>query len=184
MGTLQSMPEGTAEQLAPLLKEARSKAEYQRVQCVWLRATLGLSSRQVAEILAWQASSVRHVQARYLQQGEAALRDKPHGGRPHAHLTVEEEQNLLAPFIEKAKRGAVVVAAPVCQAYEDQLGYPVHHSLVYRALHRQGWRKVQPRPKHPKADAEAQEEFQKTARIGPPGNHTASRREPPGTADV
>ena len=161
MGTLQSMPEGTAEQLAPLLKGARSKAEYQRVQCVRLRATLGLSSRQVAEILGWQASSVRHVQARYLQQGEAALRDKPPGGRHHAHLTVAEEQSLLAPFIEKAKRGEVVVAAPVCQAYEDQLGYPVHHSLVYRALHRQGWRKVQPRPKHPKADAEAQEEFQK-----------------------
>src|SRR3982751_1853806 len=116
MGTLQSMPEGAAEQLAPLLKEARSKAEYQRVQCVWLRATLGWSSRQVAEILGWQASSVRHVQARYLQQGEEALRDKPQGGRHRAHLTVEEEQNLLAPFIEKAKRGEVVVlAAPVRQ---------------------------------------------------------------------
>jgi transposase len=162
MGTLQSMPEGAAERLARLLKEARSKAEYQRVQCVWLRATLGLSSRQVAEVLGWQASSVRHVQARYLQQGEEALHDKPHGGRHHAHLTVEEAQNLMAPFIEKAKRGEVVVAAPVRQAYEDQLGYPVHHSIVYRALHRQGWRKVQPRPKHPKADATAQEEFKKS----------------------
>jgi hypothetical protein len=68
------------------------------------------------------------------------LRDKPHGGRHHAHLTVEEEQSLLAPFIAKAKRGEVVVvaAAPVCQAYEDQLGYPVHHSIVDRALPRQG----------------------------------------------
>jgi transposase len=162
MGTLQSMPEGAVERLAPLLKEARSKAEYQRVQCIWLRATLGWDSKQIAEALGWQASSVRHVQARYLQQGEAALHDKPRGGRYRAHLTVEEEKSLLAPFVEKAQRGEVVVAAPVRQAYEEKLGHSVHHSIVYRALHRQGWRKVQPRPKHPKADAEAQEEFKKS----------------------
>jgi transposase len=164
MGALQSMPEGAVERLAPMLQEARSKAEYQRIQCVWLRATLGLNSRQVAEALGWQASSVRHVQARYLQKGEEALRDQPQGGRYHAHLTVEEEQKLLAPFLEKAGRGEMIVAAPVRQAYQETLGHPVHHSIVYRALHRQGWRKVQPRPKHPKADQEAQEEFKKSSR--------------------
>jgi len=164
MGALQSMPEGAVERLAPLLKEACSKAEYQRIQCVWLRATLGLSSRQIAEALGWQASSVRHVQARYLEQGEEALRDQPHGGRHHAHLTAEEEQDLLAPFLGKAAQGEVVVAAPVRQAYEEKLGHPVHHSVVYRALHRQGWRKVQPRPRPPKTDANAQEEFKKSSR--------------------
>jgi transposase len=91
MGALQLLPEGTVEQLAPMLKQARSKAEYQRVQCIWLRATLGFTSRQIAEVLGWQASSVRHVQARYLHQGEEALRDRPQGGRYHAHLTAEEE---------------------------------------------------------------------------------------------
>lgn len=104
MGARPSMPEGAAERLAPLLKEARSPAEYQRVQCVWLRATLGLNASQIAQALGWQAS------------------------------------------------------------YENQLGYPVHHSVVYRALHRHGWRKIQPRPQHPKADAAAQEEFKKSFR--------------------
>ena len=79
MGTLQPMPDGAVERLAPLLKEARSSAEYQRVQCVWLRATLGLSARQIAQALGWQASSVRHVQARYLREGEETLRDQPRG---------------------------------------------------------------------------------------------------------
>ncbi len=41
MGALRPLPEGTVERLAPLLKQALSKAEYQRVQCLWLRATLG-----------------------------------------------------------------------------------------------------------------------------------------------
>jgi transposase len=164
MGALQSMPEGAAERLASVLKEARSKAEYQRVQCVWLRATLGLNSRQVAAVLGWQASSVRRTQARYLRQGEEALRDQPQGGRHHAHLTAEEEQNLLAPFLAKAAQGEVIIAAPVRQAYEKKLGHSVHPSVVYRALHRQGWRKVPPRPKHPKTDAGVQEEFKKSFR--------------------
>jgi transposase len=164
MGALPSMPEGAAERLAALRKAARSKAEYQRVQCVWLRATLGWNSRQVAAVLGWQASSVRRTQARYLRQGEEAWRDRPQGGRHHAHLTAAEEQNLLAPFLEQTAPGEVIVAAPVHQAYEKKLGHPVHPSAVYRALHRQGWRKVQPRPKHPKADLAAQEEFPKSFR--------------------
>lgn len=164
MGVLQPMPEGAVERLAPLLKAAHSKAEYQRIQCVWLRATLSLNSAQIAQALGWQASSVRHVQARYLRQGEAALCDKPRPGRPRALLSTEEEQALLAPFVEKAKQGEVVVAAPVRQAYEEKLGRPVHPSVIYRALHRQGWRKVQPRPRHPQADEKAQEEFKKSCR--------------------
>ena len=164
MGTRQPMPEGTVECLAPLLKAAHSKAEYQRVQCVWLRATLGWNSQQIADALGWQASSVRHVQARYFKKGEEALRDQPHGGRYHAHLTREEEQGLLAPFLTKAEQGEIVIAAPVQQAYEARLGHPVHHSVVYRALHRQGWRKVQPRPRHPKTNRATQEEFKKSSR--------------------
>jgi transposase len=107
---------------------------------------------------------VRHVQARYLRAGEEILRDRPRGGRHHAHLTAEEEQKLLAPFLEKAQAGEIVTAGPVQQAYEEQLGHPVHHSLVYRALPRPGWRKIMPRPQHPKTDVTVQEEFKKSSR--------------------
>lgn len=175
MGVRQPVPDGAVERLAPMLKEAHSKAEYQRVQCVWLRAALGLSSRHIAEALGWQASSVRHVQARYLRGGEDALRDQPHGGRYHAHLTRQEEQELLAPFLQRAQQGEIVIAAPVQQAYAERLGHPVHHSIVYRALHRQGWRTVQPRPQHPKTDLAAQEEFKKSSR-------NSSKRRSPGRA--
>jgi len=55
MGARHPMPEGAAERLARLLQEARSPAEYQRIQCVWLRATLGLNASQMAQALGWQA---------------------------------------------------------------------------------------------------------------------------------
>ncbi len=61
MRTPRPLPEGAAERLATLLKEAKSKAEYQRIQCVWLRAALGLRATQIAAALGWQVGSVRQV---------------------------------------------------------------------------------------------------------------------------
>jgi len=44
-------PEGSVERLAQALRGAQSKVEFQRVQCVWLRAALGLNANQVAQAL-------------------------------------------------------------------------------------------------------------------------------------
>jgi hypothetical protein len=73
MRTPQPLPDGAAERLAALLPQAKNKAEYQRIQCVWMRAALGLRAAQIATALGWQAGSVRHVQADYLRHGEAAF---------------------------------------------------------------------------------------------------------------
>jgi transposase len=104
---------------------------------------------------------VRQVHSDYLRQGEAVLRSKPCGGRHRQNLTREQEQELLSPFLEQAAVGGVLVVAPVQAAYEAAVGRPVHHSVVYRALHRQGWRKITPCPKHPKTNEEACEAFKK-----------------------
>ena len=129
---------------------------------MWLRAALGLRAAQIAMVLGWQVGSVRQVHSAYLRQGEAVLWGKPCGGRHHQNLTPEQEQKLLAPFLEQAEAGGVLVVAPVQAAYEAAVGRPVHHSVVYRALHRQGWRKIAPRPKHPTANEEVREAFKKT----------------------
>lgn len=155
-------PEGAAERLAPLLPQMKTKAAYQRFQGVWLRATLSLSAPQIAQALGWKPQSVRQLHSDYARDGEAVLWGKPTGGRRHAHFTVEQEKALLAPFLEQAQAGGVLVAAPVQAAYEQALGRSVHPSVVYRALHRQGWRKVTPRPKHPKASEEVREAFKKS----------------------
>jgi transposase len=70
----------------------------------------------------------------------------------------------MSKLQEQATAGGVLVVAPVQAAYETAVGRPVHHAVVYRALHRQGWRKVMPRPKHPKANEEVREAFKKTYR--------------------
>ena len=82
MRTPRPLPEGAAERLAAMLQQANHKAEYQRIQCVWLRAALGLAAPQIATALGWQVGSVRQVHSDYLRQGEAALRSKQALGRP------------------------------------------------------------------------------------------------------
>ena len=48
-----------------------------------------------------------------------------------------------------------------CMHHLGYEGKAVARSTVYRLLERHGWRKVVPRPRHPKADVAAQAAFKK-----------------------
>ena len=48
-------------------------------------------------------------------------------------------------------------------AYETAIGHETSNSTVYNLLARHGWRKLMPRPFHPKRDLAAQNAFKKTA---------------------
>lgn len=153
------LPEGALESLAMGLKQAKTKAEFQSVQCLWLRASLRLSADQVATAIGWHPNSVRKLQARYFKEGEAALKRGGKGGRYYQNLTRAEEQQLLQGFLAQSERGGILEVSRVKAAYEQVLGRKVPKS---RMLARHGWRKVVPRPRHPKSDAATQAAFKKT----------------------
>ena len=137
-------PEGSAERLEQALRQARSKAEFQRVQCVWLRAGLGLNAKQVAQALGWRPTSVRRLQAQYGRLGEALWQRPGRGGRRHQNLRREEEARLLQGFLQRAEQGRLLEVSRVKQAYEQAVGRGVPKSTVYRMLARHGWRKLAP----------------------------------------
>ena len=152
------------ESLGKKLKEAQSKSGFQRVQCVWLRASLGLSSHQVAVAIGWHPNSVKKLQSEYLRKGEVVLEVSKSGGRYRENMSIEEEKAFLAPFFERAKEGGVIVANQIKVAYEHQVGRKVPKSTIYRMLDRHGWRKIVPRPRHPQKDSSKEQEFKKTSR--------------------
>lgn len=158
----------TIARLAERLNRAGSHSEYQRIQCVLIRATLGSSAAQIAELLGWSTATVHVVHSRWSKEGDAIFDLRGRGGRYHQHLSPEQEQQLLAPFVERAEAGGMLTVAEIQQAYQEQLGKEVASSTVYRLLDRHGWRKVVPRPRHPKADVVAQAAFKKTAPHGTP----------------
>jgi transposase len=164
MRTPQIITDKTKKQISELLNQTKTKADFQRVECLWLRASLDLSPEQIALALGLQKHTVQQNQSTFFKKGENALIGKGKGGSYHRNLSSEEEIRLLAPFIEQAKDGGVLIATDIKRAYEEQVGYEVPKSTVYRMLARHGWRKIKPRPQHPKADIEAQEAFKKTSR--------------------
>ena len=159
-----SLPEGAVESLSERLKQAQGKSEFQRVQCIWLRASLGLSASQVAVAIGWHPNSVKKLQSEYLRKGESVLEVSKSGGRRHENMSIEQEKAFLAPFFDRAKHGGMIVANEIKAAYEKQVGHKVPKSTVYRMLDRHGWRKIVPRPRHPQKDSSKEEEFKKTSR--------------------
>ena len=157
--------EKAKESLSELLRRTKTKADYQRVQCIWLRAVFGMTSDQVGLAVGFSPSTVKKLWSQYFSEGEEVLIGLGRGGRRRANFSLEEEKTLLTHFFEKAKRGEVLVVGEVKAAYEVAVGHRVPKSTVYRMLARHGWRKVAPRPRHPKADPQKMESFKKT-----PGN--------------
>lgn len=162
MRTPKPLSNEAIERLAKDLKRAKTKAEFQAVQCLWLRVSLGLSADQVATAIGWHPSSVRKLQSLYLREGGTALKRTGRGGRRRQNLTLGEEQNLLQEFLYQSELGGILEISRVKAAYEQAVGHRVPKSTVYRMLARHGWRKIAPRPRHPKSDVTLQAEFKKT----------------------
>ncbi len=161
--------------LERLLKDTTSKSQMQRIQCILLRARQGLSSEEVAASVGWSSGWVRQVWSSYLQKGVEALVCQERGGRRRSNLTVSQEQNLVGRFVEQARTGGILVVSEIHRAYEQEVGHTVPKSTIYRMLARHGWRKVAPRPHHPKNDPEIVATFKKNSRRSSPKNAKSKR---------
>jgi transposase len=157
---------GQQNELQECLKRAKTKDDFRRVLCMWLRSNLSLNAEQVARAIGWSVSRVKAVQGHYFREGVEAFFGVGRGGRRNENLSRQQEDDLLAGFLERAKTGGVLVVGEVKEVYEKAVGHPVPKSTVYRMLDRHGWRKIAPRPRHPKTDTAAQEEWKKNSPIG------------------
>ena len=61
----------TVQRLADRLKRAETHSEYQRIQCVLIRATLGSSAAEIAQLLGWSVATVHVMHSRWANEGEA-----------------------------------------------------------------------------------------------------------------
>ena len=163
MKELVSRDEATVEALKARLKQAATIAEFQRVQCVLMRAALGCTAGEIAQVLGWAVATVHITHSRWAREGQAVFDLKGKGGRNNCNLTEAEEAEVLAPFMERATAGGVLKVGEIHAAYEARVGKAVPNSTIYRLLERHDWRKVVPRPRHPKADVAARGAFKKSS---------------------
>lgn len=66
------------------------------------------------------------------------------GGRRRQNLSIEGEHAVLAPFLEHARNGGILVVPQIKAELESALGRHMALSSVYNLLHRHGWRKLAP----------------------------------------
>src|SRR6266516_2585565 len=98
----------------------------------------------------------------YNRLGLAAIETPGKGGRRHEYLSVEQECRFLQPFFAQAQGGEIATVERIHHAFEAEVKHEVHITSIYRLLDRHGWRKLAPRPRHPKANAGEQDAVQKT----------------------
>ena len=149
------------------LEEFRKKKwpgnEFQRFLCIWLRVTHGLSTAEIARTLALSVNTVRFTQKDFIENGVSALTELERGGRKRCLMPLKEEAAFLRQFEEKAGQGELLVVNEIKLALEKHLGRTIHKATVYRILYRHGWRKLAPRPSHPKRNQQEAEAFKKGA---------------------
>ena len=134
----------------------------QRIRMVLLREE-GMAQPAIASAMGVSLSTVNRAHMAYDQGGIKALKPNPRGGRQRQNMTIAEEKTLLARFANAAGVGELLNIHDLKNAYEQAIGHATGNSTVYDLLARHGWRKLMPRPFHPKRDVAAQGAFKKTA---------------------
>ena len=86
------------------------------------------------------------------------------GGRreTRCHLSLEDEKLLLKSLEDAALSGKILTFKHIMEEVERVVGKKVSDDYIWDLFSRHGWKKKVPRPHHPKADKNAQEEFKKT----------------------
>jgi transposase len=158
MSRVTPFPDITEEKIYDLQHRAKTKREFQRVQCLYFRQH-GVPSTDIAPAMAMSSVSVKRFWRDFASRGEEAIFDDRRGGRYNENMTAEEEKTFLAPFFATAAVGGMLVVSEVQKAYEKKIGRRVGNSTIYDLLHRHGWRKIAPRPSHPKGDPVKREKF-------------------------
>ena len=133
-------------------KETNDKNVSRRLRVLMLRHE-GYKVREVAKMVGMRLNSISQLCQRYREQGLEEFKRNKYTSHRRA-LPVEQEEGILSRFEEAAKAGHEVTAQEIKAAFDEVRGKDTGRGYIYALLRRHGWRKVMPRPKHPKAASE------------------------------
>lgn len=131
-----------------------------RVQIVLLRAQ-GNTVNFVIKATGTSTTTITRLTSNYLNKGIESLLTTKHKGN-HRYLTAEQLESFLKEQETKAENGQLVTIKQVFEDYQALIGHEININSFYKLLKRHNWRKIRPRPHHPKqADVSTQEASKK-----------------------
>jgi transposase len=120
----------------------------------------GKTNTEIAEATGYHPQRITVLVTEVLTNGlDSILQD----GRTsnNYRMTYAQETEFLVQFEEMAENGQLVTVSPILKKYEEVTGKSSNTTSIYRLLKRHGWRKLQPRRKHPKAASSEEQSRQK-----------------------
>ena len=133
-------------------KANKDKRAEKRLHALELRAS-GKRAAEIARETGFHAAYISQLSAKYEKGGIEAISGNHYGGN-RRNMTPEEEAAILELFHKKAESGQMINVSEIKEAYEKAVGHKIGNGQIYRVLHRQEWRKVLPRSRHPKRASE------------------------------
>lgn len=157
--------EHTAAELRRLACRAGSPAQARRMLAIAL-VMEGSDRTTAARSCGMDRQTLRDWVHRYNAEGVAGLTDRRRPGRP-PRLSAAQ----VAEMVEIVEAGPEVAVDRVVRwrcidlkgVVADRFAVTLSERQVGRILNRQGYRRLKPRPQHPKADEAAQEAFKKSS---------------------
>lgn len=143
------------QELDAAYKDKNYSQSHRKIQVVLLRAK-GKKIKEIVEITGYSDSTIWRFVKNYQEKGLDYLTAERRGGRHRANMTIEQEKAFLEKQIERAVKGELVTVKEMYEDYQNEMNRPVSKFSLYKLLERHNWRKITPRPEHPKK-ADAQE---------------------------
>ena len=113
----------------------------------------GMSLADTAKLIGVSVGWACQLRRRFMRGQVAGAAGAPKvGGRNRQNMSLEEEREFLAPFLESAAAGGLLVVGQIKAALDRRLGRTVALASAYNLLHRHHWRKLAPDKRHPKSD--------------------------------
>ena len=159
---------------------AQTVEQLRQAQAVVLPLDYGLSLADTARVIGVSRGWACQLRRRFMRGQTTGAPDAPTaGGRKRQNMSLQEEREFLAPFLESAATGGVLVVGRIKAALDQRLGRKVALASAYNLLHRHDWRKLAPDKRHPQSDPAAQDEWKKNSPKRLPKSVTTGRKAKP-----
>lgn len=146
------------------IASAQTVEQLRQAQAVVLPLEYAMSLADTAQVIGVSPGWACQLRRRFIQGDKVGASDAPiAGGRKRQNMSLQEEREFLAPFLESAAAGGVLVVGQIKAALDKRLGREVALASAYNLLHRYNWRKLAPDKRHPQSDPLAQQEWKKNS---------------------
>lgn len=163
MAELAAMEHLSTEELGRRYRAARDRVERSHLQGVWLLRQ-GLSVGEVARVMGFSERWVAEIVRRYNVDGPEGLGDRRRGNAGAKPLLDEAQRAELAQALQGAPPAGGLWNGPKVAAWiAARTGQAIHPQRGWDYLIKLGFSLKRPRPRHVRADPEAQAAFKKGA---------------------